>query len=362
MTKPYLTIDLNKITHNARVITQLCAHHGIEVIGVTKGTCGHPAVAHAMLRGGVVGIGESRLENIQRLRAAGVNTDFMLLRTPALSQVDDVIATVDVSLNSELSVIAALAQATHLHGKIHSIIIMVDLGDLREGVLPEDLNSLVEKVKTLNGVEIAGIGTNLSCYGGVVPSPDNMGRLVGLANDIENRLGSKLLTISGGNSSSLPLIASGQMPSRINQMRIGEAILLGRETLHRSAWPQTFQDVFQLQAEIIELKRKPSRPLGEIGEDAFGGIPEFVDQGERLRALLDVGREDIAIEGVKPLDSRLRILGASSDHLIVDVTAVADTVKVGDELSFSLNYAALLAAMTSPYVEKRVFKVPTDHE
>jgi predicted amino acid racemase len=351
-----VTIDLDKVEQNARTIVGLCRQHGIVVTGVTKGTCGDPEVAKAMLRGGVTSIGESRIENIQRLKAAGVHTSYMLLRIPPLSEVDDVVASVDVSLNSELSVLAGLSEAALRWGRVHDVILMVDLGDLREGIWPDDLISFVREALRLPGIRIVGLGTNLTCFGGIVPSEDNMNRLVTHAREIESTFGLTLRWISGVNSSGLELIAAGRMPKRVNHARIGEAILLGRETIHRRPWPGTSQDAFLLHAEVLELKEKPSVPVGERSEDAFGHVPTFANRGEIDRAILNVGREDVDIVGLMPSDSRLKILGASSDYLIVDATETAGRIRVGDEITFSLNYSALLAAMTSQYVEKRPLK------
>ncbi len=363
MSGPYVTIDLAKIEENARVITGLCMRHGIEVTGVTKVTCGIPHVARAMLAGGVTGIGESRMENIRRLKVNGINAPIMLLRIPPLSAVDEIVTAVDVSLNSELSVIRALSEAAARRGLVHDIILMVDLGDLREGIWPDDLIGLVEKAVKLSGVRIVGLGANLSCYGGIIPSCGNMEALVHYAEELERRFGLSLKYISAGNSSSLLLVEAGGMPERVNHLRIGEGILLGRETVERRPWPGTSQDAFVLRAEVIELKEKPSVPIGERGQDAFGGVPDFGEghgaerlegaRREMVRAILNVGREDVIVEGMTPLDTRLTILGASSDHLIVDVTKAVGDVTLGGELGFLMNYGALLAAMTSSYVEKR---------
>jgi predicted amino acid racemase len=353
MASPYVTIDLDKIEHNALTIVELCRAHGMEVTGVTKGTCGQPDVARAMLRGGVSSIGDSRLQNIQRLRAAGIETDYILLRIPALSQLEEVIEYAQLSLNSEITVLAGLSQAARRRDQLHEVIVMVDLGDLREGICPDDLVPLVREAGTLSGIRIVGLGTNLSCFGGVVPTEQNMNQLVELASEIEESCGMELKWVSGCNSSALELIASGRMPKRVNHARIGEAILLGCETVHRRPWPGTFQDAFLLHAEVLELKRKPSLPIGERAEDAFGETPVFADRGERHRALLNVGREDVDIRGLTPLDSRLSILGGSSGYLILDVTGAKGDIRVGDEIAFAPNYSALLAAMTSEYVEKR---------
>jgi predicted amino acid racemase len=353
---PFLTIDPDKIEHNARVIVDQCRAHGIEVTGVTKGTCGHPDVARAMLRGGVNSIGESRMMNIHSLKAAGVDCRYMLLRLPPLSLAEDVVRSVDVSLNSELSVLAVLSDAACRRGRIHDVIVMVDLGDLREGIWPDDLIPFVEAALRLPGIRIVGLGANLTCFGGVIPTEQNMGALVEYCAAVERKFGIALSCISGGNSSALELIASGRMPKRINHVRIGEAILLGHETAHRRVWPGTHQDAFVLHAEVLELKTKPSVPVGELGEDAFGKVPVFADRGLVKRAVLNVGREDVNIEGLKPLDPGIVILGASSDYMIVDATGATRPIAMGDTLAFRPDYAALLAAMTSPYVEKRTLR------
>ena len=355
MSHPYVTIDLEKIEHNARTIVELCSAHGLAVVGVTKCTCGHPEIAKAMARGGVAAIGESQLENIQRIKAAAVEPPCMLLRLPSPSEVNEVVECVDVSLNSELAVLAALSRAAQHRGRIHDVIIMVDLGDLREGLWPSEIIPFMGEALRLPGIRIAGLGTNLACFGGVIPSEDNMLRLARLADSVEQTFGFKLRWISGVNSSGLDLIAAGRMPPRINQARIGEAILLGRETTRRRAWPGTFQDAFALHAEILELKRKPSAPIGKRTEDAFGHLSSFENHGDIEHALVNIGREEVSIEGMTPHDARLKILGASSSYLVLDMSRAAGIFKVGDELTFSLNYGALLTAMTSEYVKKRPF-------
>ena len=352
MTTPRITMDLGKIEDNARTIVGQCQTLNIEVCGVTKATCGHPEVAKAMLRGGVSWIADSRLENIRRMKTAGVDTRYILLRIPSLSIVDDVVETVDVSLNSELCVLEALSAAAQCRGSIHDVILMVDMGDLREGVWPDDLVSLVGEVRELPAIRIKGLGTNLTCFGGVVPSEANMQQLVDLAREVEHKFGLRLEWVSGINSSGLELIAAGKMHPGVNHARIGEAILLGRETTQRKPWPGTCQDAFKIHAEVLEINRKPSRPLGKRSEDAFGGVAQFEDRGEELRALLNLGREDVDVSGIAPCEPGIKILGASSDYLVVDVSAAPGSLRVGDELTFIPNYSALLAAMTSEYVKK----------
>ncbi|HOB34550.1 MAG: alanine/ornithine racemase family PLP-dependent enzyme [Firmicutes bacterium] len=348
--QPKLSIDLDKIRANAALLAQLCRQRGVVVAGVTKAACGDPLVARAMLAGGLELLAESRLENARRLRAAGITAPLMLLRLPMPGQAREVVELFQCSLNSELAAIKALNEAAGAAGLCHDIILMVDLGDLREGIWPDALDEYVREIARLEHIRLLGLGTNLTCYGGVIPSPENLGRLVQYHRRAEAIYGRPLPVISGGNSSSLPLVLAGTLPP-ITQLRLGESILLGRETTARQPIPGAHLDCFRLEAEIIELKEKPSLPVGEIGQDAFGGAPVFVDKGIRRRAILALGRQDVVPESLTPPPGA-EILGASSDHLIVDVTDYPEPLAVGDVLAFNLGYGALLAAMTSPYVGK----------
>jgi predicted amino acid racemase len=353
MSGPAVTIDLGRIERNAKAVVERCAASGIKVFGVTKGTCGMPQVARAMLRGGVVGIAESRFENIRRLRDSGISCPIMLLRSPPPARAEDVVRNVDVSLQSELAVMWEISRIAERLGRVHDVILMVDLGDLREGIWPSELLPTVEEVMQLRGVRIAGLGTNLTCFGAILPTEENLGQLLAHAYKVERITGRRLEWVSGGNSSSLPLLLAGRMPEGVNNLRIGEAILQGgRDTFLEEPWSALDRDAFLLSGELLEVKLKPSLPIGRSGLDAFGQKPEFTDEGDRLRGIANIGREDVIVEGLQPINKGVRVLGASSDHLVLDLTDADPPLKVGDLIEFRMNYGALLAVMTSEYVEK----------
>ncbi|MEC4750453.1 alanine racemase [Methylomicrobium sp. Wu6] len=196
-------------------------------------------------------------------------------------------------------------------GRVHDTIVMVDLGDLREGVWPDHVIDLAKAMMPLAGIKLKGIGTNLACFGGTVPTRNNMRYLSELAGEIERACALSLEWVAGLNSSGLILLSEGRLPARINYARIGEGILLGRETTRRNAWPGTYQDAFVLQAEVVELKKKPSAFNGERGEDAFGGHPNFENHGDILHALVNIGRQDVNVEGITPVEPAA-LVGASS--------------------------------------------------
>lgn len=350
MTYPNLIIDLQKLRDNARLLTNLCHRNNIDPVGVTKVTCGDPRVAQAMLDGGMRMLAESRLENALRLREAGINAPLLLLRLPMISQADQVVRIFQCSLNSELKTIEALNAAAAKAGLIHEVILMIDMGDLREGIWPDQLDDNIQALASLQHIRLLGLGTNLTCYGGVIPTRDNLGRLLEYNRRAARFYPHPLPVISGGNSSSLPLLLKGHLPP-VTQLRLGESIVLGRETVDRQPVPGAHLDCFQLQAEVIELRQKPSIPIGEIGQDAFGGTPVFQDRGLHSRAIVALGRQDVAIDSLEP-PLGVEILGASSDHLLLDVSKYSSPLQVGDLLTFSPGYGALLAAMTSSYVSK----------
>jgi predicted amino acid racemase len=236
---------------------------------------------------------------------------------------------------------------------------MVELGDLREGILPCNLAHFIKEALTLTHIKIVGLGSNLACCGGVRPDNNNMNKLSELVRLIENEFKIHLDIISGGNSANYEWSQSVEDVGRINNLRLGESIFLGNETLNRTAIPGLHTSAFQLVAEVIESKVKPSLPFGKICQDAFGNTPNFSDKGSQQRAIVALGRQDVLVSSLKST-CQLDILGSSSDHIILD--SKNNNLKVGDEVNFDLDYGGLLAAMTSPFIKKEFVIRPSLHD
>jgi len=349
MLTPRIEIDLGKITHNVKKLKALYASKGIDIIGVTKVVCGNPIIADVLVKSGINILADSRLNNIKRMRNAGVQAQFLLLRTPSLSKAEEVIKHTDISLNSELVVIKRLSKFALENSTIHKIILMVDLGDMREGIMPSNLDHNINQIKNLKGVKIVGLGTNLACFGGVIPDDDKMNQLSLLADEVEANHKLNMTFISGGNSANYNWFITLTNIGKINNLRIGESIFLGCETLNRSPIPELFTDAFTLVAEVIESKIKPSIPNGKLSQGAFGKTPEFHRLGLMKRTILNLGQQDVDVVGITPRMD-IDIIGSSSDHLIIN--SKTKELKVGRELEFDMNYSALLSVMTSEYVDK----------
>lgn len=346
---PRIEISLSQIQDNARALTELYGRKGISLMGVSKAVLGEPSIAEAMIQGGVRFIADSRIENIQKMENAGISAKFVLLRTP-LSQAESVVQSVTISLNTEIRTLKELSYYAKAQNKDHQVIIMVELGDLREGILPCDLLQFIRETLSLSHIKVVGIGCNLACYGGVKPGDKNMRELSELASLIEKEFQISLEIISGGNSANYEWFNSAQDVRKINNLRLGESILLGCETLNRKAIPGLHTRAFQLFAEVIESKKKPSLPFGEVCQDAFGNVPSFQDRGTRQRVIIALGRQDVLVSSLKT-NNKLEIIGSSSDHIILE--SKDQNLQVGDEVKFNLDYAGLLAAMTSPFVKKQ---------
>lgn len=352
---PLLVIDTEKLNQNLETLAARIHGAACSLMIVTKGFCADPHIVALLLGSSAVDyLADSRIQNIQTYAGRGKET--VLLRLPQVCEIPEVVRWADISFNSEMETIRLLNEEALKQHKIHRIVLMIDLGDLREGIFFKEEATIfdtLEAIQALSNIRLAGIGTNLTCYGAIIPKKDNLSVLSALAERIESQYHLKLAIVSGGNSSSYYLIEKGELPKGINNLRLGESFVLGGETAFQSPIKGASTDAVILEAQIVELKIKPSMPIGEIGMDAFGKRPVYEDRGLRKRAILAIGRQDIDSEGITALNPRIRVLGASSDHLLLDVTESEIPYQVGDIIPFTMNYSAFLRAFTSPYIGRR---------
>ena len=349
MTAPRIEIDLDLIEHNARVLVGRLAARDVRVVGVTKATLGSPTIAAAMLRGGAVGLGDSRVENLAHLADLDGSVPRTLIRSPMLSQAHDVVRTAAASLNTEATVLTALDDAATQAGTRHSVILMVELGDLREGIAVDDVAAAVRVVLGSRSLRLRGLGANLACQNGVVPDDANMAVLHRLVDQVETDHHIALDVVSSGNSANLEWALTTGHLGRTNELRLGEAILLGTEPLHRAQIADLATDAFTLIGEIIEVADKPARPWGNQAQAAYGQPPARPAAGTSRQAIVALGRQDVDLDGLT-VPAGITVLGMSSDHLVLDIGD--HHLAAGDEVRFELGYGALVRAMTSPFVTR----------
>ncbi len=337
MSTPRIEVDLFKIRQNARLLVDHLAPLGISVVGVTKGVCGHPDIARAMLDGGVSALGDARVANVERMRAGGITAPVLLIRTPMLGQVDRVVRSCGISLNADMDVVEGLAHAACRAGRIHGIVVMVEMGDGREGLPPSAVAGFARRVMALPGVTLTGLGANFACLNRRAPDGVAMRAFLSLVPLVERACGVPLSVVSGGNSSNLAGLLSG--PTRLNELRLGEAILLGRNPLTGAPIAGLATDAFTLVAEVIESKTDAQRR-------GSGNMPGGVSRPDAGAAsLLALGDQDTDTGGLS-MPGLLSFLGATSDHLLLRTPGQA--LAAGTEVRFGMNYSALMRAMSAP--------------
>lgn len=345
---PLLEINSKKIQKNIKTVKNLCEKHGINVMAITKVVGGQRDIVDLLSKSGITFFGDSRIDNI--INYYDIEGEKCLIRMPSIDEVEKVVKYCDVSLNSEIAVLGALDKEAIIQHKIHKVILMVDLGDLREGYFDElELEKAIRYVRDSRGLELYGLGTNLTCFGFVRPDEENMYKLAFLAKKYN-----AITCVSGGNSANLALMLEGKMPTTINNLRLGEALFFGRERSSYKYLSDTRKDAFILKTQIIECKAKPSYPIGTIGKNSYGVTPKFKDKGIRKRVICKGGKQDFDPEIMWPIDSGIEIIGASSDHLVLDITDAKKEYQVGDIVEFRLGYMSVMRAFTSKYVKKEL--------
>jgi predicted amino acid racemase len=358
---PMLEFNLKKLYNNTKIVTKLCEDNGIKVAGIIKGFGGIAEGAEEMVKGGCYQIGSSRIEQLKALKDRGFDMPLLLVRIPMMCEIEDVVKYSDISLVSEKETLNLLNKEAKAQNKIYGVVLMYDLGDLREGVFyKEELIRLAEYVEyESDNLYLEGIGSNLSCYGSVAPTTENLSQLAEAATEIEEKLNRKLNIISGGGTTTLPLLVRGGVPKKINHLRIGEGINNTQDL--PLYWDTNIEgldpDVFVLKAQIVEINEKPTHPIGQLMVNAFGDLPHYEDRGIRKRAIIALGNQDLGDSSrLVPKDKNMIVLGASSDHTILDIHDCKTEYKLGDIIEFNILYQAMLMTTLSDYVHKKIIK------
>lgn len=352
MTSPRVEIDLTKIRANARfLVRRLCAG-GLSVTGVTKAVCGHPDIANAMLDGGVAGLADARINNIARMRKAGITCPISMIRAPMVGEIEDVIQYCDSSYNTEMETILQLGEAAKQQSTLHGVILMVEMGDMREGILPENLNNFATRVTATSGVALKGIAANFACMSNLAPKGGDMVRLSKLTAQVEESCGAFVEVVSGGGSANLPWALGENSFGRVNNLRLGEAILLGTDPVTGHPISGLHTDAFSFFAEVIETRLKPSAIPTASTAATLGTLKLVQNDDLRTRTILAVGQQDTDTSGLT-FPKETLFIGATSDHAVVDTTK--STVSVGSEMKMGMNYSALKQAMSAPDVVKIVY-------
>lgn len=356
----FIELDVDKLQHNFAFLDRLFKKHEIQWGIVTKMLCGCKPYIREVLDMGITQVLDSRVSNLRAIKQLDPDIETIYIKPPAKRAISSVVKYADISLNSELATIRLLSEEARRQDKTHKVIIMIELGDLREGIMGENLIDFYGKIFEQEHIQVVGLGTNLSCLNGILPNTDKLVQLSLYKQLIEAQFNKKIPLVSGGTSVTIPLLNMKQIPAGVNHFRVGETLYRGVDLIKEKNYRGMKQDVFKLYAEIIELVEKPVVPSGISGNISVSGeTPEFdpKDIGKTTyRAILDIGLLDIDTRHMNPTDQSIELGGASSDMIVVDLGSRKPKYRVGDLIPFSLTYMGILGVMNSRYIDKRIKK------
>jgi predicted amino acid racemase len=357
----FIELDYQKLNHNFNYLNNLFEKRNIQWGVVSKLLCGNEAYIRELINMGIREVHDSRISNLKVIKKINKDVQTVYIKPPARRAVKSLVRYADVSFNTEFETIKLISEEAVRQNKKHKIIIMIEMGDLREGVLGDNLIDFYSSIFQLPNIEIIGIGTNLNCLNGVMPSHDKLIQLSLYKQLIDATFKVKIPWVSGGSSVTIPLLLKKMLPAGINHFRVGETLYFGNNLVTNKTIKGMKSNVFTLYTEIVELMEKPIVPIGELGTNLAGEKYEVdeADYGKSsCRALLDIGLLDVDPHHIKPIKSGIYITGASSDMLAVDLGKNRGGFKVGDLLAFNLDYMGVLKILNSNYIEKRITNKP----
>ncbi|WP_347160403.1 alanine racemase [Pontibacter chitinilyticus] len=352
-----LKLYRDKLQHNYQHIDSALKENGITWGVVTKLLCGNELFLKEVLALGVNEIHDSRVTNLKAIKSLAPEVQTVYIKPAPKQSIPDIVSCADVSFETELEIIRLLSEEAVRQNRHHKIIIMIEMGDLREGVMGDELVNFYEQVFELPNISVIGLGANFNCLHGVMPTQDKLIQLSLYTQIIEAKFEKEIPWVSGGTSVTLPLLFSRQLPKGVNHFRIGEALFFGLNLFTNETFEGIYDDVFELETEIIELTEKPMVPSGILAENPSGEsfqIDESLYGRMSHRAILDVGLLDINPKFLLPRDEHLSVIGASSDMLVVELGENENNYKVGDVLRFTLRYMGALSILNSRYIGKEV--------
>ncbi|SHO63406.1 alanine racemase [Algoriphagus zhangzhouensis] len=353
----HLTLNKTKLKDNFEFLKKTFNDSSVAWGVVSKLLCGNRLFLQELINLGVDEIHDSRISNLAMVKKLNQEVQTVYIKPVSKKNVGKMIEFADVSLNSELETIHWISEEAVLQNKKHKIIIMVETGDLREGVMGEHLLDFYSDVFKLPNIEIIGLGTNLNCLNGVMPSTDKLIQLSLYKQIIELKFNKKIPWVSAGTSVTIPLMLTHQLPKGINHFRVGETLFFGVDLFEEKVIEGMHGDVFELHTEIIEMQEKPLLPVGNLAANPQGEVAEIDESlyGQTsYRAIVDVGLLDVDPKYLAPTDETIEVLGASSDMLIMNLGKNPNEYKVGDVLTFDLKYMGALSLLNSNYIDKTV--------
>jgi len=361
-----LVVKTENIIRNIQKLDDFLKKQNIQWSLVSKVLSGDISFLKKILTDDIVNrlhsVGDSRLSSLKTIKKLNPELITIYIKPPAQSLVSNIVRYADISVNTSFQTIEALSTEAVKQKKIHKILIFIELGELREGVVRENIVEFYKKVFNLPNIEIIGIGSNLGCMYGIEPTYDKLLQLSLFKQLLEQMFNKKIPLISGGSSITLPLISRKLVPKAINHFRIGEAAFFGTSPLDNKRFQKLSTDTFRFNANVIELEEKNSVPDGVISDASIGHTSELLENEplyKTYRAIMDFGILDVDVNDIKPKDENINFIGTTSDMTVYDIgqninSQLKAKYQVGNKMTFIPNYMATARLMNSKFIDLKI--------
>ncbi len=194
----FITISSSKLKENFEYLSKLFEENKIQWGVVSKVLCGNRLYLEQLLKLKPPQVMDSRVSNLKMVKTLDPEVETVYIKPPPKRSIKSIVRYADISLNTEFATIRLLSKEAENQNKVHKIIIMLELGELREGVMRDDFVDFFEKVFKLPNIEVVGIGTNLTCLYGVLPNSDKLIQLSLYNQLVESKFERTIPYVSGG--------------------------------------------------------------------------------------------------------------------------------------------------------------------
>ncbi len=346
-----LTIDTEKIKNNLLKVIKLCESRGVSLVVVTKVFCSFPPLVDALSGMGVVSIADSNYMNFKRLKT---RIKKILIKTLS-SDIDSGLEFCDVIHISDFNFLKKIALLPGDYER--KVLLNVEIGDNKEGILPDEVIAFIKEADVYNNISIIGIAGNTGCLSGNLPDQTVFSLLNALSLKIRSETGVKNPVISVGGTVFLDALIDGSMGEAVNQIRVGEGIFFGYDSSKNKNIPGFDRTAFIISIEVLEVLEKEIAFIPVSGYNAFGKKASAVSDktsGRRKRAVLGAGILAVSPEGLVPVLDGIKVEGITYDFMVLDITGCEEAIRAGDTVLFYADYSSVARASINPYVDIRL--------
>jgi D-serine deaminase-like pyridoxal phosphate-dependent protein len=338
---PCLLVDLDRLEANLNRMAQVARAADLQLRPHTK-THKTPQIMRMQLERGAVGITVAKVGEAEVMAEAGATDIFIANQIVGQQKLERLVALagrVKLSVGVDSAEVAApISMAGARAGVRIPVLIEIDSGLKRCGVLPEAAVDLARYINTLPGISLVGLFT----YGGQVYAARSDNEVAGVAAyecRTMSELASKIAPIAGRELK----ISGGSTPtSRHYTAECGLTEIR----------PGTY--VFNDRTQIDRWAAKP-------GDCALTVLATVVSTPEAGRAVLDAGGKALAADlapessghGMLKEDNAAVLVKLNEEHGFLDLSQASVKLRVGDKVQVIPNHSCVVANLFDEMVAVR---------